>query len=213
MEKISDRSTSAGSGCMLAAPQRHGLLLLAAPPRGRDAGREAKADGVGERRGTLWGAGGRTKASSGALSRPFHASRMAKVGEGDERWIVREREDGANVNGWHWSEKNLTDWAKERLTELLSDLVVLDDSTGSCKVCKLEKMVGDVTVQARKQKKFPLYELEITLNWEGQLFDAEARRSRCVCACRALAACDGRGGSIRPFRVRRARRKSMRRAR
>ena len=138
---------------------------------------------------------------------------MAKVGEGDERWIVREREDGANVNGWHWSEKNLTDWAKERLTELLSDLVVLDDSTGSCKVCKLEKMVGDVTVQARKQKKFPLYELEITLNWEGQLFDAEARRSRCVCACRALAACDGRGGSIRPFRVRRARRKSMRRAR
>ena len=105
---------------------------------------------------------------------------MAKVGEGDERWIVREREDGANVNGWHWSEKNLTDWAKERLTELLSDLVVLDDSTGSCKVCKLEKMVGDVTVQARKQKKFPLYELEITLNWEGQLFDAEARRSRCA---------------------------------
>jgi len=100
---------------------------------------------------------------------------MAKVGEGDERWIVREREDGANVNGWHWSEKNLTDWAKERLTELLSDLVVLDDSTGSCKVCKLEKMVGDVTVQARKQKKFPLYELEITLNWEGQLFDAEGK--------------------------------------
>ena len=152
----------------------------------------------------------------GALPR---VAGMAKVGEGDERWIVREREDGANVNGWHWSEKNLTDWAKERLTELLSDLVVLDDSTGSCKVCKLEKMVGDVTVQARKQKKFPLYELEITLNWEGQLFDAEARCSRCVracclpCACRALAACDGRGGSIRPFRVRRARRKSMRRAR
>ena len=100
---------------------------------------------------------------------------MAKVGEGDERWIVKEREDGANVNGWHWSEKNLTEWAKERLTELLSDIVVLDDSTGSCKVCKVEKMVGDVTVQARKQKKFPLYELEITLNWEGQLFDAEAR--------------------------------------
>ena len=125
---------------------------------------------------------------------------MAKVGEGDERWIVKEREDGANVNGWHWSEKNLTDWAKERLTELLCDLVVLDDSTGSCKVCKLEKMVGDVTVQARKQKKFPLYELEITLNWEGQLFDAEARCSplRAVyclpCACRVLAACDGRGG-------------------
>ena len=118
---------------------------------------------------------------------------MAKVGEGDERWIVKEREDGANVNGWHWSEKNLTEWAKERLTELLSDIVVLDDSTGSCKVCKVEKMVGDVTVQARKQKKFPLYELEITLNWEGQLFDAEACSTLTpprVCAvCRVHVCC------------------------
>jgi len=98
---------------------------------------------------------------------------MAKQGEGDERWIVKDREDGTNCNGWHWSEKNLTEWAKERLTELLSGIVVLDDSTGSCKVSELEKITGDVTVQARKQKKFPLYELEITLKWEGQLFDAE----------------------------------------
>jgi len=28
-----------------------------------------------------------------------------------------------------------------------------------------------VTVQSRKQKKFPLYELELTLKWEGQLWD------------------------------------------
>jgi len=110
---------------------------------------------------------------------------MAKVGEGDERWIVKEREDGANVNGWHWSEKNLTEWAKERLTELLCDIVVLDDSTGSCKVCKMEKCTGDVTVQARKQKKFPLYELEITLNWEGQLFDAEVLRPAVCMPCAA----------------------------
>ena len=26
---------------------------------------------------------------------------MAKLGEGDARWIVDERADGANVNGWH----------------------------------------------------------------------------------------------------------------
>ena len=31
------------------------------------------------------------------------AGKMAKVGEGDERWIVKEREDGKNCNGWHWS--------------------------------------------------------------------------------------------------------------
>ena len=44
---------------------------------------------------------------------------MAKVGEGDERWIVKEREDGTNVNGWHWKETNLTGWSQSRLKELL----------------------------------------------------------------------------------------------
>ena len=27
---------------------------------------------------------------------------MAKLGEGDARWIVEERKDGANVHNWHW---------------------------------------------------------------------------------------------------------------
>ena len=27
---------------------------------------------------------------------------MAKWGEGDPRWIVEERDDGTNVNNWHW---------------------------------------------------------------------------------------------------------------
>jgi Activator of Hsp90 ATPase, N-terminal len=27
---------------------------------------------------------------------------MARWGEGDERWIVSDRPDGTNVNGWHW---------------------------------------------------------------------------------------------------------------
>lgn len=31
---------------------------------------------------------------------------MARFGEEDPRWIVQDREDGANVNGWHWVEKN-----------------------------------------------------------------------------------------------------------
>lgn len=39
---------------------------------------------------------------------------MAKVGEGDERWIVSERQDGANVHGWHWQEKDCLAWAKVR---------------------------------------------------------------------------------------------------
>merc|ERR1719478_1406939 len=48
-------------------------------------------------------------------------------------------------------------------------------SSGWCKTTKLEKCTGDVTVQSRKQKKFPLYELEIKIKWEGQLWDAEGK--------------------------------------
>ena len=81
------------------------------------------------------------------------------------------------MNGWHWSEKNLTPWSKEQLTERLVGIVGMDErsSNGWCKITALDKMHGEVTVQSRKQKKFPLYELELTLIWEGQLFDAEGK--------------------------------------
>ena len=45
---------------------------------------------------------------------------MAKIGEGDERWIVKERSDGANCNNWHWTTKDVTARAKAALTERLS---------------------------------------------------------------------------------------------
>ena len=44
---------------------------------------------------------------------------MAKVGEGDERWIVEERKDGRNVNGWHWEEKNALSWSRDTIQKLL----------------------------------------------------------------------------------------------
>jgi len=100
---------------------------------------------------------------------------MAKLGEGDGRWIVKERDDGKNCNNWHWSETNLTAWSKERLAELLVGISALEEPAGTCKITKLDKMSGDVTVQSRKQKKFPLYELELKLKWEGQLFDDKGK--------------------------------------
>ena len=68
----------------------------------------------------------------------------------------------------------------------------------------MDKCSGDVTVQSRKQKKFPLYELEIKLKWEGQLWDEQVRqpcslhsskdvlpitRSGTLLACAARAGC------------------------
>jgi activator of HSP90 ATPase len=108
---------------------------------------------------------------------PACLSDMAKLGEGDARWIVRERDDGANVNGWHWSEKNLTPWSEERLRELLVGISAFEEGSkkGKCTIDKLDHMNGEVTVQSRKQKKFPLYELEIKLNWSGEVWDAEGK--------------------------------------
>ncbi len=47
------------------------------------------------------------------------ASVMAKWGEGDPRWIVEERADAKNVNNWHWTEKNATQWSKDKIHSLL----------------------------------------------------------------------------------------------
>merc|ERR1719310_270828 len=50
-----------------------------------------------------------------------------------------------------------------------------DSAKGWCKTTGLEKCTGDVTVQSRKQKKFPLYELEIKIKWEGQVWDEQGK--------------------------------------
>ncbi|KAF4370680.1 hypothetical protein F8388_025059 [Cannabis sativa] len=55
---------------------------------------------------------------------------MAKYGEGDKRWIVEDRPDGANVHNWHWAETNCLEWSRNFLTNLLSNLTILDGEGG-----------------------------------------------------------------------------------
>ena len=47
---------------------------------------------------------------------------MAKLGEGDARWIVKEREDGANVNSWHWTTKDVSKHTKSTVAAALEGL-------------------------------------------------------------------------------------------
>jgi len=92
---------------------------------------------------------------------------MALVGQGDPRWIVTNREDGKNVNNWHWTEIDFTKWAETRTIELLTNLAVDNDKitcTTSDVTCK-----GEVSVNTRKQKTIFLYELEVGFKWEGEL--------------------------------------------
>merc|ERR1712000_531430 len=101
----------------------------------------------------------------------FNFYNMAKLGEGDPRWLVKERNDGKNVGDWHWTEGDLTPWAKETLTKRLGELTLVDNDTVCAKVTKASNFDGDVTISKRKGKTIYFYDLSITLNWTGELKD------------------------------------------
>jgi activator of HSP90 ATPase len=70
---------------------------------------------------------------------------MAKWGEGDERWIVQDREDGANVNAWHWEEKQRIHWVKERIPQILVGLAAEGaKEVATVKVKEVTSVEGDV---------------------------------------------------------------------
>eukprot|EP00993_Chasmostoma_nieuportense_P001836 NODE_2682_length_1120_cov_141.960725_g2560_i0.p1 GENE.NODE_2682_length_1120_cov_141.960725_g2560_i0~~NODE_2682_length_1120_cov_141.960725_g2560_i0.p1 ORF type:complete len:322 (-),score=79.74 NODE_2682_length_1120_cov_141.960725_g2560_i0:94-1059(-) len=98
---------------------------------------------------------------------------MAKYGEGDPRWIVSDREDGQNVNAWHWAEKDVSDWAKKRLGELLEAKHIVDTSTCKCKTTEMSDFEGECTIYNRKGKISFLMDVKLNLSWEGELIDAE----------------------------------------
>ena len=71
---------------------------------------------------------------------------MAAWGQGDPRWIVEHRDDGANVNNWHWTEKNKLEWARQRLGELLPGLQASMDAPAPYvqRVTSLKSLTGEV---------------------------------------------------------------------
>jgi hypothetical protein len=62
--------------------------------------------------------------------------------ERDPRWLVQHRDDGKNVNGWHWEEKNRLEWTKQRLRELLPAIPAAE--TGSLCISEVTDVVGEV---------------------------------------------------------------------
>lgn len=101
---------------------------------------------------------------------------MAKYGEGDKRWIVEDRPDGANVHNWHWAEKNCLEWSRTLLSKLLSELTILDgEGNLYIKTKTLEKLEGEAYVNVRKGKIIPGYEIALTLSWEGEAKDPDGK--------------------------------------
>ncbi|XP_062933843.1 activator of 90 kDa heat shock protein ATPase homolog 2-like [Cynocephalus volans] len=92
----------------------------------------------------------------------------AKWGHGDPRWIVEEREDATNVNNWHWTERDVTNWSKDKLRELLVGIVVENES-GRCEISELKQVEGEASCSSRKGKLIFFYEWNIKLGWKGTI--------------------------------------------
>jgi len=99
---------------------------------------------------------------------------MAKFEESDPRWIVADRADGKNVNAWHWEEKSMTSWMKQRLTDLMNKVLAHEDAESKIFLTKLESLDGDCTLQNRKGKKFFLYDVHIKSCWRLELRDGDS---------------------------------------
>ncbi|XP_059984032.1 activator of 90 kDa heat shock protein ATPase homolog 1 isoform X3 [Lagenorhynchus albirostris] len=91
---------------------------------------------------------------------------MAKWGEGDPRWIVEERADATNVNNWHWTERDASNWSTDKLKTLFLAVHVQNEE-GKCEVTEVNKLDGEASINNRKGKLIFFYEWSIKLNWTG----------------------------------------------
>jgi len=98
---------------------------------------------------------------------------MAKLGEQDSRWIVAARDDGKNVANWHWSEKNLSNAMKARLTEMLQGLTLTNNSV-TIVFTEVEKVDGEMTAMNRKGKTIYVYDFSIKMKFKGEIAPKEA---------------------------------------
>eukprot|EP01132_Coremiostelium_polycephalum_P002670 gene2670-3313_t len=93
---------------------------------------------------------------------------MAKVGEGDPRWLVENRADGRNVNNWHWTEKNCLGWTQEKLPLILQKEFYQSEKI-NIRVKSVPTIKGECTANNRKGKTFFLFELDIKALWQAEV--------------------------------------------
>ena len=101
---------------------------------------------------------------------------MALRGEGDPRWVVRERQDGRNVNGWHWEDKDVSNWAKQRIKQLLTcEICKVNCKNTQLIVKSVETVDGDATLYNRKGILKVLYDLKVSGKWSSMENDDNER--------------------------------------
>jgi len=91
---------------------------------------------------------------------------MAKPGEGDERWIVKERRDGKNVGNWHWTERNVLPIARDKFLELCHNLEI-PNTFADVKILCLDLISGDLNICNRKGKTFFIFDFSLKFKWDA----------------------------------------------
>ncbi|KAF9371098.1 hypothetical protein CPB97_002235 [Podila verticillata] len=81
--------------------------------------------------------------------------------------------DMKNVNNWHWVDKNCINWAKNYFETELSNVGTEANGT-SVKTLAVTSVTGDVDVNQRKGKIITIFDVAITLTFEGTTADGTA---------------------------------------
>lgn len=90
---------------------------------------------------------------------------------------MQNREDGKNVGGWHWEEKNMFAWSKQLLEELFAAIPppaagdgagagASDGASGAPRITRLRSCTGEALITTRKGgKRLAIWDLNLTVEW------------------------------------------------
>ncbi|KAF9360106.1 hypothetical protein BGX26_010543 [Mortierella sp. AD094] len=81
--------------------------------------------------------------------------------------------DMKNVNNWHWVDKNCINWAKSYFETELKDISA-EANGSSVKTLAVTSVTGDADVNQRKGKIITIFDVAITLTFEGTTADGTA---------------------------------------
>ena len=76
-----------------------------------------------------------------------------------------------NPNNWHWVNKDASLWAKEFL-ESQTIGISAEDGDVSANITKLISMDGDVEVSQRKGKVISIFDVALSIEYEGKKLGA-----------------------------------------
>ncbi|XP_035204980.1 activator of 90 kDa heat shock protein ATPase homolog 2-like [Stegodyphus dumicola] len=101
---------------------------------------------------------------------------MSKWNKSDPRWLVEERPDAKNVNNWHWSEKDASQWSKQKFDELFIGTKI-ETNSACCEITEITQCDGEAIVNNRKGKLIFFYEWALEMQWSGVLINANTKAS------------------------------------